>query len=381
VQTLNTKQHNFNVTWKRMFRTGIDSTALEKEYVPLEKFVSETGEPNQKPIVVKALVGASVTTQDLDFDKKYQAALKEILQKQGIRQKKRIYKGAHLVKQISGKFDEVFTELLNAMEPLIEHIDVYFATYPKPYVSIYGKAQGQRLTPMEYIDKHQNGFDQACAWWNWNVFTKQEPIQEPEHEYYIDYFESKMTPGWTKMENNNANIKVYYSGCECNCLISFADLILKTIVKFHFGGIDYISIAQPIRKRSKIYALNKKIHSYNLSKYDWVIRETVPELPLAINLNSYIKHPIYFIAWTPTLPRKTVKPSFEWSKLYNAIIHKALDTDGCVKFLDFDKDMTFWEDSDFIIPWEPADEEHIRLLKSMGFAKMPKVLNASELIT
>jgi hypothetical protein len=364
-----------------MFRTGIDSSALEKEFVPLETYVGENiigeSESIPKPIVVKALVGASITTQDSEFDKKYQTALKDIFQKYGIRQEKRIYKGAHLLKQISGKFDEVFTDIFNAMEPSIEHIDLYFATYPKEYVSIYGKAQGQRLTPFEYIEKHKHGFNQACAWWNWNIFSK----KEIDHEYCIDYFKSKMTPGWTKMENSKANIKVFYSGCECNCLISFADLILKTIEDFHFGDIDYISIAQPIRKRSKTYALSRKIKCYNLSKYDWVIRETVPEIPHDINLNNYIKHPIYFIAWTPSLPRKTVKPSFEWSRLYNAIIQKALDTDGCVKFLDFDKDMTFWEDTDFIIPWEEADVEHVRLLKSMGFSKMPKVLDASTVTT
>ena len=81
------------------------------------------------------------------------------------------------------------------------------------------------------------------------------------------------------------------------------------------------------------------------------------------------------------MPRKTVKPAFEWSKIYNAIIHKALDTDGCVKFLDFDRDMTFWEDNDFIIPWETPDVEHVRQLQSMGFGQMPKVLNATDLTT
>lgn len=112
-----------------MFRTGIDANALEKEYTPLASFGQQTGEVAPTKIVAKALLGASVTTQDPAFDAKYRAVLKETLQKHGIRQEKQIYKAAHLLKQIKGKYDEVFTDVLNAMEPSIAHIDLYHATY------------------------------------------------------------------------------------------------------------------------------------------------------------------------------------------------------------------------------------------------------------
>lgn len=363
-----------------MFNTGFDSMALEKEFVPLDRYLGTSHEPSEaseKPTVLKALVGASVTTQDPDFDEHYQTVLKTVFEKYGIRQEKPIYKGAHIVKQIGAKFDEVITDILSSIGSAIAHIDLYFATYPKSYISIFGKAQGKRLSPLEYIEKHKNGFAHACAWWHWKSYSK----GETEYEYHIDHFEGKATPAWAEMENNKVNMKSYYSGCECNCLISFADLLLKTIDLFHFGTIDYRSIAQPIWKRSKTFTLSQKIKSFDLSKYDWVIRATVPDLPLDINLNGYVKHPIYFIAWTPSLPRKTVKTSFEWSKFYNSIIQKAIKTKGCVKFLDFDKDMTFWDNTDFIIPWEAPDEEHVRLLASMGFDKMPKILKASDAIT
>lgn len=365
-----------------MFRTGIDCAVLEKEYTPLESFTQQVIGTTPTKVVAKALLGASVTTQDPDFDKKYQTALKSSLESHGLRQEKRIYKSAHLLKQIKGKYDEVFTEVLNAMEPSITRIELYHATYhhensTDDYVSIYGKAQGERLTPLEYIEKHTNGFEQGCAWWNWRTHSK----QEPDTEYCIDHFDSKMTPGWTELENSKPNIMVFYSGCECNCLISFADLIVKEVEEFHFGPINYVSTSLPIRRKIKTYALVQKIKSYNLSMTDWVIRQTVPELPFDIDLNSYIKHPIYFIGWTPSLPRKTVRPSFEWSKFYNAVIHKALDTNGCVKFLDFDRDMTFWDDTDFIVPWEAPDLEHVRQLQSMRFNKMPKILSITDITT
>lgn len=391
-----------------MFYTGFDSTKLAKKFVPLEDFLNRSQESNQTnaeesnpespepeelkeepvdseeanalpklPIVLKALIGASVTTQDPDFDEHYKTTLGNVFERHDIRLEKTIYKGAHMVKQIGANFDEVFTEILNEIGPALAHIDLYFATYPKPFISIFGKAQGERLGPLEYIEKHQNGFAHACAWWHWRTYSK----GEREYEYHIDHFEGRATPAWAEMESNKVNIKSYYNGSECDCLISFADLILKALDIFHFGTIDYRSTSQPIRKRARTFALTQKIKSYDLAKYDWTIRATVPELPLDINLNRYVKHPIYFIAWTPTLPRKTVKVSFEWSKLYNSIIQKAIKTKGCVKFLDFDRDMTFWDTTDFIIPWEAPDEEHVRLLLSMGFERMPKILKSSDIIT
>jgi hypothetical protein len=377
-----------------MYKTGFDSIVFAKElFHPLE--LSAEKEPTQLTLqeppstettkatnvptstLLKALVGASVTTQDADFDQHYQQALQNVLQAHGIRQEKPIYKGAHLIRQVGEDFDEIFTDVLNGVGSAVAHIDLYFATYPKPWLSIFGKGEGQRLTPLEYIEKHQNGFAHACAWWHWIQYSK----AEPEYIYHIDHFESKATPAWSEMVSNKVNMKVYYSGSECNCLVSFADLILKIIEEYHFGTIDYRSLPQPILKRCKTYTMSKKIRfAFDLSKYDWVIRATVPDSRLDINLSNYIKHPVYFIAWSPSLPRNTVKRSFEWSKLYNSIMKKAIETDGCVKFLDFDKDMTLWEDDDYIIPWEAADEEHVRLLTSMGFTKMPRILRPSDIV-
>ena len=77
-----------------MFQTGIDSMALEKEFVPLDKYLDgKPNEPttNEKPIVLKALVGASVTTEDQNFDEHYQTVIKNIFDKYKIRQEKIIY--------------------------------------------------------------------------------------------------------------------------------------------------------------------------------------------------------------------------------------------------------------------------------------------------
>lgn len=363
-----------------MFQSGFDSSALKKTFVPLDAYIDEEA-PSEtmatEPTVLKALVGASVTTEDSDFDSNYRALLKATFEKYHVRQEKSVYKSAHLLKQTSEKADQIFTCLLNELEEHITHIDLYFATYPRAYVSILGRAQGQRLTPLDYIDKYQNGFVHACAWWHWRTNSE----TENPYDYHVDYFQSKGTPAWREMDEKKVNLKVYYSGSECDCLISFADLILKTVEVYHFGTIDYRSIRAPIVKRCNHYSLSRKIKSYDLSKYDWVIRATVPDDPLDISLTDYVKHPIYFIVWSPLLPRSTVKPSFEYSKFYNAIMHRAIETHGCVKFLDFTRDMHFWSNEDFIVPWETSDEEYVKQLVSMGFDNMPKTVKTPSIIT
>jgi hypothetical protein len=335
----------------------------------LELNESLTTEPAEHK-VLKALLGVSVATSNEGFLEQYKKIVQKILSEKGVPQRKIMYKGAQLLKQAGEKTEEIITEIFNDMEPFIDHVDIYSAFYEKPFISIYGKAQGQRVDPMTFIDKTENSFAHICAWWYWRTYSKSEVM----HSYQIDHFQGKVTPAWRELESCRAKLSVYYNGSECNALISLSDLLLKLIEIFHFGPIDYKSVARPLQVRCNSRALSLKIQSHNLAKFDWMIKTTVPDTPLDINLNKYLKHPIYFVAWSPTQPRNMVKPSFEWSVLYDNMLQKAIENDGCTKFVDYDKDMTFWTENDYLVPISEADEKHIASLNEMGFIGMPKIL-------
>ena len=377
---------------------GFDSTVLKKDLGILSSFLSPNSTVNtptpaqaneSKPSEfqtedssstnpeesksVKALLGVSVATSSPSFTEQYKKTVQEAFSERHIRQQKTMYKGAQLLKQAGEKTEEIITEILNDMEPLIDHIDVYHAYYQKPFISMYGKAQGQRIDPLTFIDKAENSFAHACAWWYWKQYSQSEVM----HSYQIDHFQGKVTPAWRELESSRAKLSVYYNGSECNALISIADLLLKLIEIFHFGPIDYKSVARPIQMRCQSRQFALKVHSHDLARFDWIIKATVPDTPLDINLNNYVKHPIYFIAWSPTQPRNMVKPSFEWSILYDNVVKKAIQDDGCEKFLDYDKDMTFWRDNDFFVPISGEDEKHLVSLNEMGFTEMPKTLKLS----
>jgi len=353
-----------------VFRVGFDSTALKKQ-IPSEGISS--GEESSKPQVFKAFLGASVTTTNINFDLEYCQCLSKIFNKLGIPRRKMIYKGAHLLKQTKEHSESIIYNLLNELEPSISHVDLYCAFYSLPYISVFGQAQGQRLKPMTFIEKNQNSFDHVCLWWYWKTYGN----IENDHEYCVDHFEGKSTPAWRELKDSKVGFDVYFSGGECNCLISLSDLILKLIQVFHFGTVDEISLVKPILRECSSY--KRKARSHNLGRRGDIIKFTVPDIPLDMDVNLYLKHPIYFIAWTPHVPREKVKSSFEWSRFYNFIMKKTIETKGCVKFLDFDADMLIWNENDFIVPWRDVDKEHVELLKNMGFESMPKIIDIEEL--
>jgi hypothetical protein len=372
---------------------GFDSITLKKDANVLSSFLTPTNnnisieqtpeqmngtngqEPESTPApkVIKSLLGVSVSTSQPNFNEEYLKIFSKVLADKGIDLKRPIYKGAHLLKQAGAKTEEIITEVMNQIEPFIDHIDVYSAFYDKEFISIFGKAQGQRIDPAAFVDLSENSFAHICAWWYWKFYSKSEYL----HNYQIDHFQGRVTPAWRELESSRAQISIFYNGSECNTLISLADLLLKLIEIFHFGAIDYRSVVKPLHSRCNSQALYQKIRSHNLARYDWMIHNSVPDTPLDININKYMKHPIYFIAWSPTQPRKMVKVSFEWSLTYNNLIKQAIDNNGCLKFLDYDKDFTFWKETDYFIPINKDDENHLNSLNEMGFDNMPKILKLS----
>lgn len=329
----------------------------------------------EHPNMLKGLLGVSVTTEDPQFSEEYLKVVANAFSKAGIHQPKIMYKGAQLLKAAGEKTEEIICQIIQDLEPFINYIDLYSAFYQRDFISIYGQAQGQRLDPLRFIDKTENSFAHVCLWWYWKNYGA---LDESNYAYRIDHFQGKVTPAWREMAQIKSQIAVYYSGNECDALISFSDLILKLIELFHFGPIDNRSVARPLEKRCLTLSAHRKIRSHDLAKFDWMIRQTVPDKPLDINLDSFVKHPIYFVAWSPLQPRTTVKQSFELSILYNNIMKKAIENKGCFKFLDFDKDMMFWNETDYIVPINEKDLEHIESLKEMGFNRMPQVISLSQ---
>lgn len=346
---------------------GFDSLLLKR---------STSGADARGEGVFRALLGASVTVSDEDvFKEVYYHLIDETLAAFKIPRKKSIYKGAHLLQQAKDRGLRAISMLINKLEPHIEHIDVYCAYYARPYISMYGQSTLRRLLPSSFIEKTQNAFPHICAWW----YLQRYGSNEPDTVMQIDHFQGEVTPAWRELTENHDEIEVFYSGDECNHLISTADLILKLIEVFQHGNVDGRSLLQPIRNRCESYIGKKKLWFQNLGGSGYLLKASVPDIPMDIDITPYLKHPIIFIGenlGSPKIPKKNL----EWSPIYDAVIAKAIEEKGGVKFVRFEEDVLIWDaKKDYFFPLSEDDKRKIQELAKTGH-KVPKLLLRENLI-
>jgi hypothetical protein len=347
---------------------GFDSMLLRRESVSL---TGEKGKP------FKALVGVSVTTDDEDeFRKNYDQCLQEVLDAAKIARKKRVYKAAHLLKQAKEKTPKIISDLIDNLEGCIEHIDIYCAYYAQPYISMFGQTRLQRLEPLTYLEYTKNAFPHVCAWWYLRTYRDLESSLALD----LDHFEGKVTPAWRELIDSKVGKRIFFSGAECNPLISAADLALKLIEIFQHGTVDGRSLFQPIRSQCHSYEGKRKLKFHNLGDTGAKIKPSVPDTAIDMGTTPYLKHPIFFHVWDPGRPREPVKKSFEWSPIYNSTANMAFEKKGSMKNLSFEEDMLFWDkQTDFLVVWSAVDEEYVEMLRKMGY-EIPKVLKSEDLL-
>ena len=348
---------------------GIDSMLLKRESVSL---VGEKGKP------FKALVGVSVTTSDEDlFRKRYDECLQEVFDSVGVLRRKRVYKAAHLLKQVKEKTTDIIAKLIDGLEDCIEHLDVYCAYYAQPYISMFGKTRLQRLEPLTYLEYVKNAFPHVCAWWYVKTYGE---VETPLF-LDIDHFEGKVTPAWRELvSRDDVEKRIFFSGGECNALISVADLTLKLVDVFQRGTVDGRSLLQPLRDSCPSFSGKRKLRFHNLGDRGSKIKPSVPDVAIDMDVTPFLKHPIFFHVWDPGRPRETVKKSFEWSPVYNATANKAFELKGAMKNFAFEEDVLIWDvGKDFLVVWSEVDEDYVKMLQKMGY-ETPKILRAEDLL-
>jgi len=347
---------------------GFDSMLLKRESISL---TGAKGKP------FKALLGVSVTTADEDeFRKRYDQCLQEVLDAAKVSRKKRVYKAAHLLKQAKEKTPTIISGLIDKLEGCVEHIDIYCAYYAQPYISMFGKTRLQRLEPLSYIEYTKNAFPHVCAWW----YLRSYDATESPLVLDLDHFEGKVTPAWRELVSSEVEKRIFFSGAECNALISVADLALKLIEIFQRGTVDGRSLFQPIRDQCPSYEGKRKLKFHNLGDSSAKIKPSVPDAAIDMDTTPYFKHPIFFHVWDPGRPRDMVKKSFEWSPIYNVTAEMAFESKGSMKNLSFEEDVLFWDKQiDFLVVWSSIDEEYVEMLRGMGY-ETPKVSRSGDLL-
>jgi hypothetical protein len=356
-----------------MIYAGFDSAPIKKSTI----MPNGTGKGE-----FVANLGVSVTTHDKgEFESSYEEAISGVLKKFGFERKKRIYKGAQLVAQTMEKAPSIIIEMIDKLKDDIAHIDIYCAYYALEYISIYGQAEGQKLSPPVFVKKTQGAFPHVCSWWYAQTYAK---IESPIC-LEIDYFQTATTPAWrnlVEVAKTGVSIEFYFGGDECNPLISMADMILKLIRIYHHGTVDGRSLLQPLTEKCKSIDGKRKAWFHNLGSRGFLIKATAPDLPLQADTRSFIKHPIFFYSWNPGegTRKDDLRSSFEWSPAYNAIGAHASLKRGGMKSFSFAEDPLLWKpETDIIVPITKEDMKKVKKLSDLGY-KLPKITDVENLI-
>jgi hypothetical protein len=329
-----------------------------------------------------ANLGVSVTVPDKDkFEMAYDAAIEKAFKKIGATRKKRIYKGAHLVSQISENATEVIAIMLDELTTEISHVDVYCAYYALEYVSLYGQSETQKLSPPAFVKKTQGAFPHVCAWWYVSKYAQMESPVCLE----IDSMQTATTPAWRELSNasgKNVTIEFYLGGDECNPIISMADLILKLIRIYHHGTVEGRSLLQPLNEKCQTYITKRKAWFHNLGSRGFILKATAPDLPMQANTQKFIKHPLifYYGSSKPSENKDEIANALIWSPIYNAISYHASIKKGGMKRFSPTEDVHIWNPSeDCIIAFTKQDQEQLKRLEDYGYT-LPPLIDPKELI-
>jgi hypothetical protein len=320
----------------------------------------------------KSFMTAAITIEDEGaFRRAFHDSMNRIFAKYKIQRRKQIYKGYHFCIQAKDNASPMMFELLEDLADTISRIDLYCGYYDIEQIAIFGDASGQTISRNTFLKKYQHGFHHVCAW----RYTMD---YGSDCKFKLDHFQGHRTPAWADLtKNNDKDIEVYYSGSECEPLITVSDIVLKLIQLHQFGIITSQTMAAVISKRCPSLA-SRKITYHLMKQY---LRNTAPNLTLQIDLTRYVKHPIYFVLWhvkSPQTNKEKMKTMFEWSPTYNSVINRAYRENGCVKQFATENDHLLWDTKlDRLVAWSSQEEEVTEYMKSMEF-EIPPVYKKSD---
>jgi hypothetical protein len=278
--------------------------------------------------IFRAPLGVSLTIKDeKQFAKRYDTIFKNLFLKYDHKRKKRIYKAAHLVGQLLDKSTDFIEDFITGISRYVGHIDVYYSYFPKdiiPRIYTYRDTHPRWYEPDPFINLIQNSYVHVCMW----RYLQLHPDCK-DYTFHADYFQGKVTPAWEAIRDKE-NLFLYNSGCECNCFISSADLVLRHIQERLTGALVRKTVSQCFKNIKN----GTHVDSYWLGPKKEYLNYIAPTKDIDANVRPKIKHPIFIIAWQNPSGRAKDKDTFEWSNTYSKIMEKAFENDGCVRFWD-----------------------------------------------
>lgn len=296
----------------------------------------------------EGLLGVGIKVNDEEkFTQKYIETMNNLFEKWNIVCPRLVNKSADLAKFLINVDDMInfLLELFVEIQEEIEEIQIYctrFNTQKLPQITIFGADKPEYVKPVQFVRLMSNGYPHVCAW---SYLTNSNDV---ESNIYLDKFESYITPAWDHI-SKNPNLKVFYKGDNCNCLLSSSDLFIRLttlLLKKNRANFNW----KGLMALHKYFDWKQKVTSHTLGGQTKILRNITPYSKKEINLSSFINHPIVFIPqenpadWTSKEERKL----FEEMPIYNDLVNYLFHIGGSFKYFTT-KDIKLAEAGDYML--------------------------------
>jgi hypothetical protein len=276
----------------------------------------------------KALLGVAVTVRDRStFTTVYDNEMNTTFDEFGLERKKKIYKAAYLAEQLLASSIDFIKSFIRKLTEEILHINIYYTFYPVGSIGQIWTCRDsypRSYDPEKFLDLIYNAYPHYCIWKYLDVHSDCR-----NYIYESDHFYGKITPAW-EIVSTLPNLHLYYKGCECNPLISIADLLIRLICDTMPGRLGRMNLLRCF----KDIINDIPLYSYFMGPRSDYLNAMAFTQNRDFNERPFIKRPIYWIIWKPfTTSREEIK-LLEWNLNYNNVVEAAERNNGCLRMYD-----------------------------------------------
>lgn len=314
----------------------------------------------------EGLLGVGITTVDeKSFEKKYIEVLKSLFESTGVACDRLVCKSVDIAKfiQTSENMIRFLESFFDGINDEIERIDIYctrFNSEKIPNITIYGSDRPEHKKPIEFIRKIANGYPHICAWKYLSYFGDKDCV------VYLDHFESDRTPAWDFL-SNFSNIRVIYKGDSCNSLLSSSDLFIRLttlLLKKNRAGFNW----RGLKEIHSSYSWGTKTSANTLGGQTYILKNMAPFSRKAIDLSSFINHPIVFIPHESPggMISKEEQRLFENMPIYEKLLNFLFHINGSFKYFSPMDDVRLIQEGDYILIMSERSESLLKYLNAGG---------------
>lgn len=345
-----------------------------------------------------ASIGTCLSLDDCDaFKKSYLKVIEDLLPQYGITRKKNVYKSYEIAKAFGSRtnlfhnFLAQFTLKILALPGV--RITVFYTTLntrllennvqdedtlsqedeeKQPYedfvrgatkpIQVYGGEGSpvKQISTKEFLDKLDNYYVTICAW----KLTDLTKIYNKN--FILDGFEGEVTDAWLALTRSN-QVAVAYKGDQCNAYISAADLVTR------FADMRLRLWRFPLTKDALYRMFNALLEEDGTIRNRYFIKriwnpdisKIVPSSRRPIDIQVHMLHPCIFICKEEPTAEERIR--LENSPMFDEILDRAFQIDGCVQFYEPKKHTALMGDKDIFVTYGENGRGEFKKLSKMKY--------------